>query len=87
MSINKIKDLLEQLQNELRNTTEQLDSSTQQELQKMDASIHQILSAENLQHQDIHDGIMEMEYEFLTKHPVASGIMREMIDILSKAGI
>ena len=87
MSTEKIKDLLGQLQLELRNTTEELDAETQQELQKMDDNIHQILSADDLQHQDLYDGIMEMEYGFLTKHPVASGLMREMVNLLSRAGI
>lgn len=87
MSIERIKELLEQLQVELRNTTEQLDSDTQQELQQMDDSINEILTMNNLQHQDVYKGIMEMEYGFLTNHPVASGLMREMVDMLSRAGI
>ena len=87
MSIEKIKVLLEQLQLELKITNEKLDTDTQKELKQLDDNIHQILSIENLQHQDVYRGIMEVEYGFLTKHPVASGLMREMVDILSRAGI
>ena len=87
MSIEKIKTLLEQLQLELKITNEKLDSDTQKELKQLDDNIHQILSIENLKHQDVYKGIMEVEYGFLTKHPVASGLMREMVDILSRAGI
>lgn len=87
MSIEKVKELLEQLQLELKNTKEELDNEAKQQLQVMDENIHQILNADNLQNQDVYDGIMQMEYGFLTKHPVASGLMREMVDILSKAGI
>jgi len=87
MSIEKIKELLEQLQQELKNTTEQIDPDVQQELKQMDDDIHKILTLDDLKHQDVYEGIMEMEYGFLTKHPVASGIMREMVDILSRAGI
>lgn len=87
MSIEKVKELLEQLQSELKNTSAELDVETKTQLEEMDANIHQILSADNLQQQDLYDGIMQMEYGFLTKHPVASGLMREMVDVLSKAGI
>jgi len=87
MSIEKVKELLEQLQLELKNTKETLDNDAVQQLQTMDEDIHQILKVDNLHQQDLYKGIMQMEYGFLTKHPVASGIMREMIDILSKAGI
>jgi DNA-binding transcriptional MerR regulator len=87
MGIEKVKGLLQQLQEELKKTNEAMDEQTVQQLQKLDENIHQILNAENLEQQDLYDGIMHMEYDFLTKHPVASGIMREMVDILSKAGI
>lgn len=87
MSIEKVKELLEQLQLELKNTKEELDNEAKQQLQAMDENIYQILNVDNLQQQDLYDGIMQMEYGFLTKHPVASGLMREMVDILSKAGI
>lgn len=87
MAINKVKDLLAQLQQELKNTTQEVDAETKQQLESLDANIHQILNADNIQPQDIYDGIQAMEYGFLTKHPVASGMIREMVDILSKAGI
>jgi|GEM_PF-4791637 len=87
MTVEKVKDLLEQLQVELKNTNAELDIETKTQLEEMDANIHQILSSDNLQQQDLYKGIMQMEYGFLTKHPVASGLMREMVDILSKAGI
>ncbi|MBL4772208.1 MAG: DUF4404 family protein [Alcanivoracaceae bacterium] len=87
MSIEKVKELLKQLQVELKNTDTKIDTQTKVQLQQMDASIHQILNTDNMQQQDIYAGIMQMEYGFLTKHPVASGLMREMVDILSKAGI
>lgn len=87
MSVEKIKDLLEQLQTELKNTKEPVDENMLGQLQTMDEDIHKILNANNMQQQDLYKGIMQMEYGFLTKHPVASGLMREMVDILSKAGI
>ncbi|VAW33582.1 hypothetical protein MNBD_GAMMA01-469 [hydrothermal vent metagenome] len=87
MSIEKVKTLLEQLQIELKNSKHEVDTETKDKLQHMDANIHQILNTDNLQQQDIYDGIMQMEYSFLTKYPVASNIMREMMDIMSKAGI
>jgi nicotinate-nucleotide pyrophosphorylase len=87
MTITKVKDLLEQLQQELKKTQPEVDAETKKQLENLDASIHDILNVDNVQPQDIYDGIQAMEYGFLTKHPVASGIIREAIDILSKAGI
>ncbi len=87
MTIEKVKELLEQLQQELKNTKQEMDDETTSQMQEMDNNISQMLSLENLQHQDVYEGIMQMEYSFLTKHPVASNLLREMVDILSKAGI
>lgn len=87
MAIEKVKELLTQLQQELKNTQPEIDAETKQQLENLDANIHEILNAENMQAQDIYDGIQAMEYGFLTKHPVASGIIREVVDTLSKAGI
>jgi len=87
MTISKVKDLLEQLQQELKNTTQEVDVETKRQLESLDANIHQILNADDVQPQDIYDGIKAMEYGFLTKYPVASGMIREVVDILSKAGI
>jgi len=87
MNSEKVKELLKQLRIELNNNRDDMDSETKQQLIQMDANIHQILQSNDMQQQDLYQGIMQMEYGFLTKHPVASNIMREMIDILSKAGI
>jgi len=87
MSIERVKQLLQQLQVELRETTENIDPDTQDELKQIDDDIHRILAVKNLQQQDVYEGIKAMEYEFLTKHPVASGLLREMVNILSRAGI
>ena len=87
MAIEKVKDLLAQLQQELKKTQAEVDAKTKQQLENLDANIHQILYAENTQPQDIYDGIQTLEYGFLTKYPVASGMIREIVDILSKAGI
>ena len=87
MNNEKVTELLKQLRTELNNNRDQMDPETEQQLIQMDADIHQILQSNDIQQQDLYQGIMQMEYGFLTKHPVASNIMREMIDILSKAGI
>ncbi len=87
MSIEKVKTLLSKLQVELKDTSDLIDEETKQQLAQLDLNINQILDADSVEDQDIYDGIMQLEYGFLTKHPVASNIMREAIEILSKAGI
>ncbi|MEZ5495573.1 MAG: DUF4404 family protein [Gammaproteobacteria bacterium] len=86
MSLEKVKELLQELQEELKNTSE-VDEQTQQQIDEIDANIHQMLSADDVHERDIYDAIVEKEYEFVNEHPMASGIIRQIIDILSKAGI
>ena len=87
MSIEKVKELLEQLQAELKKTNENLDSQTQQQMSQLDKDIQSMLANQNLQQQDLYDGIMQLEYGFLTEHPMAANLMRGIVDLLSKAGI
>jgi malate synthase len=87
MNSKKVTELLKQLRTEINNNRNEIDSETEQQLIQMDADIHQLLQSNDMQQQDLYQGIMQMEYGFLTKHPVAANLMREMIDILSKAGI
>ena len=87
MSIEKAKDLLAQLQSELKNTDLSTDKKTQQQFKQLDADLKNMLSKNNLNQQDLHDGIMQMEYSFLTEHPMAANLMRGIVDMLSKAGI
>jgi DNA-binding transcriptional MerR regulator len=87
MSTEKIRELLQQLQSELSISSDGVDTQTKEQLRQLDANIHKILNAETLEQKDIYDGIVQMEYGFLNNHPVAANLMREMLDILSKAGI
>ncbi|HFC29579.1 MAG TPA: DUF4404 family protein [Oceanospirillales bacterium] len=87
MTITKVKELLEQLQTEIKNTNEVIDSETQQQLKQLDSNINDLLARDNLQQQDLYDGIMKMEYGFLNNHPMAANLMRGIVDMLSKTGI
>ena len=87
MSTEKIRELLQQLQTELSIRNDEVDGQTKEQLLQLDANIQQILNAETLEQKDIYDGIVQLEYGFLNNHPVAANLMREMLDILSKAGI
>jgi DNA-binding transcriptional MerR regulator len=86
MSLEKVKELLQELQEELKNTSE-VDEQTQQQIDEIDDNIHQMLNADNFHERDIYDAIIDKEYEFVAEHPIASGIIRQIVDILSKAGI
>ena len=87
MTVEKVKSLLTELQNELNNSTVEVDENTRQQLQEMDVRIHKILNQSEQQTDDIYDEIIKMEYEFLNNHPVASNMMHEIVSLLSRAGI
>jgi len=87
MSIEKVKSLLEELQNELKDSTIDVDENTRQQLQQLDVNIHKVLNNADQETKDIYDEIVEMEYQFLNNHPVASNMMNEIVNLLSKAGI
>ncbi len=87
MSIKNVKKLLEELQIELKKTNENLDSQTQQKMGQLDNEIQSMLANQNLQQQDLYDGIKQLEYGFLTEYPTAANLMRGIVDLLSKAGI
>ena len=86
MSLEKVKELLHELQQELKNTAE-VDEDTRKQIDEIDDYIHQMLNADNFHERDIYDAIIDKEYEFVAEHPIASGIIRQIVDILSKAGI
>lgn len=86
MSLDKVKDLLQQLQEELK-STEEIDEETRLQIDEIDNNINQMLGSEDTHHKDIYDAVVDMEYDFINNHPVASGIFRQIVDILSKAGI
>lgn len=87
MGIEKVKSLLSELQKELKDPSVEVDENTRQQLQEMDVKIHKILNQNNQQGDDIYDELVKMEYEFLNNHPVASNMMREIVSLLSRAGI
>ena len=87
MKIEKVKFLLSELQNELKDPTAEVDDMTRQQLQEMDVKIHKLLNQKNQQDTDIYDELLKMEYKFLNNHPVASNMMREIVSLLSRAGI
>jgi len=87
MGIEKVKSLISELQKELKDPSVEVDENTRQQLQEMDVKIHKILNQNNQQGDDIYDELVKMEYEFLNNHPVASNMMRELVSLLSRAGI
>lgn len=87
MSDSKIKGLIVQLQEELNKTNVELDAKTSEQLQDLDVQLSQLYGDNNELQSDVYEGLRDMEYDFLAKHPVVSNLVREVIDILSKAGI
>ena len=87
MSTKQIKDLLEQLQDEIRKT--ELDDETRSLVRELDADVHGLLGEDATQTDtsSIVKRAKELEASFATDHPTAERFMREVIDVLVRMGI
>jgi chorismate mutase len=87
MSKEQIKDLLEQLQEEIHKTG--LDDETRTLVQELDTDIHGLLAtdADQAQASSIVTRAKALEANFATDYPTAERFMREVIDVLVRMGI
>jgi Domain of unknown function (DUF4404) len=84
----KLKELLNSLQDTLEQT-ERIDTETLDLVRELDAEIHRLTSGE-AEPDDVAgvlDQAKSMETRFAVDHPVAEGVLREIIDALSRLGI
>ena len=88
MSDRKLKDLLNNLHDELENT-ETVDPDTLKLVQDLDEEINRLL--ESGEDGDDFDSVVDharsVETRFAVDHPVAERFLREIIDTLAKVGI
>ncbi len=86
MNQEKIKALLQELQQELSGAT-QVDADTLALVKQLDSDIEQWLEAA----EDVNSPLMEdaiaLEARFAANHPVAERLIREVIDTLGRIGI
>jgi len=86
MSQERIKALLQQLQQELAKTTT-VDAETLAQVKQLDSDIDQwIEDAEDVNSPIMEDAIA-LEARFAANHPVAERLIREVIDTLARIGI
>jgi cob(I)alamin adenosyltransferase len=86
MSQERIKALLQQLQQELASTTT-VDADTLAQVKRLDSDIDQwIEDAEDVNSPIMEDAIA-LEARFAANHPVAERLIREVIDTLGRIGI
>ena len=86
MSQEKIKGLLQQLQQELSATTE-VDADTLARVKQLDSDLdHWIEAAEDV-NSPVMDDAIALEARFAANHPVAERLIREVIDTLGRIGI
>lgn len=87
MSNEKIGNLIESLLTEVQSSP--LDTTTRNQLRQFESAIEPWLDdAVSIGPDDsILDKANQLEVAFAQEHPVAEGIMREIIDLLSKMGI
>ena len=88
MSDHELKELLEQLHQELANT-ESVSAETLERVRELDADIHKLVasSAETEIFESVMDRARALESRFSVNHPVAERFMAQIMDILSKMGI
>lgn len=87
MSNQKIEQLIEKLSNEVQHA--ELDDSTIAQLRAFERGIEPYLNnnTDNNTNSSLLDQAKALEVEFAQRHPVAEGIIQEIIDSLSKMGI
>ncbi len=84
MSKERIKELLDQLREELRNTD--VDEELDRMIGEFDEDIHAVVDRD-ADVSDLIDRAKGFEADFASKHPAASRFMREVIDTLVRMGI
>jgi uncharacterized membrane protein YccC len=87
MSIEKVRNLLTQLHDELGKTD--MDAKTRSLMQELEADIRQLLDpAQPLgDSRSIMKRAQELETDFATQHPLAERIVREIVDTLTRMGV
>jgi len=86
MSQEKIKALLQELQQELSETT-QVDADTLVLVKQLDSDIEQWLEAAADVNSPVMEDAIALEARFAANHPVAERLIREVIDTLGRIGI
>jgi hypothetical protein len=88
MTDKSLKDLLNDLHQELENT-EQVDDDTRKLVQDLDEEINRLLDEDDneFEFDDVVDHARSVEARFAVDHPVAERFLREIIDALAKVGI
>jgi hypothetical protein len=87
MSNDKIKTLLQSLQQEIRSTD--VDAETLSLMQALDSDIHDLLD-ENNEKSDAGSVIENAKYletRFAAEHPVAERFLRELVETLGRIGV
>jgi hypothetical protein len=87
MSTEQIKNLLEELQDEIHKT--ELDDETRSLVHQLDTDIQSLLAADAdpAEAESVVMRAKALEASFATEHPTAERFMREVIDVLVRMGI
>ncbi len=88
MSDHELKELLEQLHQELA-STESVSAETLERVRELDADIHKLVAsgAQTEIFETVMDRARALESRFAVNHPVAERFMAQIMDILAKMGI
>lgn len=87
MSESVIRDLLDKLKSEVETT--EVDSESRRMLHRLESDIHSLLNETS--EQSTSTSMMEtaemLETQFASEHPIAEGLVREIMEALARMGI
>ena len=84
MSNEKVRELLDQLQQELERT--EIDSATLSLAKGLDADIQQLIES-GKERENVMGKARDVEARFAVEHPVAEKMIREIINTLGRIGV
>lgn len=89
MPTERARELLQQLRSELNRPDAEIDAQTLEQIQALDAEIHALIERErpDVDPASIVDEARSIEADFTARHPVAGGVLRQLIDTLSRMGV
>ena len=86
MSEKKIRELLEELDQEL-SRNEELDDETLEAVRRLDRDIDEVIRSTEQKNSPVLDDAIALEARFAATHPVAERLVRELINVLGRMGV
>lgn len=86
MSEKKIRELMDELEQELSRSDE-LDEETLEAVRQLDRDIDEVIRSSEQKNSPVLDDAIALEAQFAVRHPVAERLVRELIAVLGRMGV